>query len=88
MNANRINPYTGLPPKRNAKFTVIQLKGQDDRYVIIDASGAHQSRILTKPQLDIATQHTINAASSPTSGALDDLGQALVNFRYEHGAAG
>ncbi|MFJ2618704.1 hypothetical protein [Glutamicibacter sp. NPDC087344] len=41
-------------------------------YVIVDAHGNHQSRILTKPQLDVATQHTINAVSFSRTGDLDD----------------
>ncbi len=83
MRGYKINPYTGLPPRRKTAFSVVQVTEPMSGYVIVDAHGNHQSRILTKPQLDVATQHTINAVSFSRTGDLDDRGQALVNFRYE-----
>lgn len=81
----RIDPYTGLPPRRKVKFQVVSDNKNPGFFVIVDTKGSPKSKPLTKPQLEIATQHTINAASSNRDGSIDDLGQALVNFKYESG---
>lgn len=82
MSDYKINPYTGLPPRRDVKVAVVKATDNPGKYVIEDNRGRKLSKVLTKSQLDIAIQHALNAAASNRTRKIDDLGQALVNFRY------
>ena len=87
MSNYKINPYTGLPPRREVKFDVKPVPGTPGKYIIMNKAGQKVSKILSKHQLDIATQHALNAVSSNRTGKIDEVGQALVNFRYNDAQA-
>lgn len=79
----KINPYNGLPSYKDCKYKVVTIEGNPKVYYIQDSRKKRISKILTKVQLNIATQHTLNALSMG-SDSLDEIGQALVNFAHEN----
>ena len=83
MPRSRINPYTGLPPYKKTDTKVATIQGQTALYYIEDPEGRRISKILTERQLNIAIQHTINAAASASQDEIGEVSQALINYAHK-----